>query len=209
MKIQKPRAVGPTTLQTTILSNIMSDIEKATIGDSQTLTGTHFAKLTTLFRQHSQAHSVNLYQWLKRNRSYNWAVMTDKDGQLFIGIVHGSNFSGANMNRVLALGAREKVTTGKYSGTIVIVNGWWDRYIEKGQCIMDPQHIRKMPGDANRYAVGEDGLTRCCKWCGAGFKQRPMKVIEIKDGMTWAPVEDPDTCKEIQVVNGVATVVVP
>lgn len=121
--------------------------------------------------------SPNLYRYLKRNAHfYRDGGILDTlyivqegtrlaeyvgAGTRMIGFDFDSDFIGGRVMSALCNGV--KGDRACYPSGGVVVEGFWDRYLQVGRCAIDPQHLENFMGD--RYDVRGD--ERVCRWCGA------------------------------------------
>ncbi len=121
--------------------------------------------------------SPNLYRYLKRRgHFYRDGGILDcayrvKEGSrlaefcgagtLMIGYLYDGDFIGSRMMSVLCQGTSAERFS--YPGGAVMVEGFWDRYLQVGRCAVDPEHVEHFMGD--RYEIRGD--ERVCRWCGA------------------------------------------
>ena len=115
----------------------------------------------------NKKYSPNLYKWLsaKRNRYMRQSkVYKDNKENLWIGILNNNELTGARLVGVLCNGEKQNVCFwGEIFGLVDVVN-FWDQYIEKGRCDIDPEHMTSFIDDQSRWKTTDQ--TRECLWCG-------------------------------------------
>lgn len=84
-------------------------------------------------------------------------------GTLMLGFVDGHFFSGVRLTEALCLGAQATSMAYAISASVEPLAGFWDDYLVKGRCAIDPAHAEYFIGD--RYSTA--GAVRTCLWCGA------------------------------------------
>jgi hypothetical protein len=146
----------------------------------------------------SAAFSPNLYRWMqKQGHAYRDGGVAEAvyrilpgsklandfgAGALMIGHHYNqyegdTDFSGALLMGVLCHGAQSKRSC--YSGAVgslEVVDGFWDRYMQVGRCAIDPTHEQHFFG-ADRYAVAGDART--CLWCGEKHRREAVERTVI------------------------------
>lgn len=153
----------------------------------------------------SRSFSPNLYAWMKKEAHFYsdaghaeqiYRVRPESSlaesfgaGTLMIGHPYNqyegdSDFSGIRLISALCQGAKAgRMCFVGAMGSLELVDGFWDRYLEVGRCAIDPEHQEHFVG-GDRYAV--DGETRACLWCGA----KHLRVMEprVSYDETWTAV---------------------
>jgi hypothetical protein len=126
----------------------------------------------------SESFSPNLYSYLKaRGHFYPdggtpegvYVVLGGAQpadaygtGTQMIGFADGDNFVGAPLLDVIELGVEAERMAYPIGRHVVLLRGFWDRYLGVGRCAIDPLHQEQLLD--NRYT--ERGDVRVCKWCG-------------------------------------------
>lgn len=133
----------------------------------------------------SAAFSPNLYRWMfSEGHAYKgggvaetvFRVLPDSKlekhfgaGTLMIGYPYNqyegdTDFSGSLLISVLCNGSKAKrFCYSGAAGSLEVVDGFWDRYLQVGRCAIDPEHQQHFWGN-ERYSIAGD--TRTCLWCG-------------------------------------------
>lgn len=128
-------------------------------------------------------YSPNLYRYLKHNAHFYrdggildtaYAVQAGTrlaefvgGGTLMIGYRYDGDFIGSRLMSALCKGI--KAERFSYPGGAVVIDGFWDRYLQVGRCAIDPDHEAHFIGD--RYEIRGD--ERVCRWCGA----RHLRIV--------------------------------
>lgn len=127
----------------------------------------------------SSAFSPNLFKYMRRRghffrdggtivdvfviREGTRAAKEIGAGTLMLGFVDGPFFSGVRLMEALCQGAQATSMSYGISASVEPVAGFWDDYLVKGRCAIDPAHSEYFIGD--RYSTA--GNVRTCLWCGA------------------------------------------
>ena len=127
----------------------------------------------------SPAFSPNLFKYMRRRghffryggtivdvfviREGSRAAKEMGAGTLMLGFVDGPFFSGVRLMEALCQGAQATSMAYAISASVEPVPGFWDDYLVKGRCAIDPTHSEYFIGD--RYSTA--GNVRTCLWCGA------------------------------------------
>lgn len=137
-------------------------------------------------------YSPNLHQWVRRAWRGPEApcVYRGDQGVLYIGEVWDDGwFCGAALNAVLCNGSH--VGTGAYGPSTAeplrLLPGFWEEYIARGRCVIDPEHQVSFIGDTRwKY----EGDTRTCQWCGE-VTQVKRTWHELVERSRWMSLDEP------------------
>ncbi|WP_199031425.1 hypothetical protein [Ralstonia sp. ASV6] len=91
----------------------------------------------------SQAYSPNLYAWMKKRAHFF------RDG--------------GHAEHIYRVRANSSFADCFGAGTLIRVEGFWDRYLKVGRCAIDPEHQEHFLG-GDRYL--HNGSSQICLWCG-------------------------------------------
>ncbi|MBA9965067.1 hypothetical protein D7S56_20955 [Ralstonia pickettii] len=95
-----------------------------------------------------------------------------------------SDFSGIRLFSALCLGARAgRMCYSGAMGSLKLVAGFWERYLEVGRCAIDPEHQEHFVG-GERYAIR--GETRSCLWCSTQHRRAVVPRAECDE--TWVAI---------------------
>ncbi len=133
-------------------------------------------------------YSPNLYKWLtdprRPYRASESFVFEDSNGLQWIGRLEDRAIIGERLIAVLCQGrsAISKFWMGVEG--LVEVKGFWEQYVQKGRCAIDPQHLMHFAGDETRWQ--QEGDSRLCLWCGQ--RQELARWTETVERQEWRAV---------------------
>lgn len=173
--------------------------------ETMTPIGHKTLQLRDLMPSKSAAFSPNFYRWMKskahfyRDGGVAESVYRVKPGSrtaesfgadtLMIGYPYDAypgdaDFSGMRLMAVLCNGSKaDRACYPNIFPDLVLLEGFWDRYLQVGRCVIDPEHHEHFMG-GDRYQEGGD--QRTCLWCGVvqAKVSTPRTVVDV----SWAPV---------------------
>ena len=106
-------------------------------------------------------YSPNLHAYMaKRVCTPFIGLYKDSKQHLWLGYIFGKAFIGSHLLEILTQG--EQALSGAYLnlGEFNQVFGFWEDYIKRGRCAIDPEHKIRFIDDKNRIVDGQ------CLWCG-------------------------------------------
>jgi hypothetical protein len=128
-------------------------------------------------------YSPNLYKYLRNRNKYHEEnhVYKDKENTLWIGYPDEGYFIGAQFMNVLCCGVNAFAGAYYRIKDLQIIPDFWQKYIDKGRCAIDPGH-EKFWKDV-RWVYSIDGRTRECLWCKQA--QNLKMGVKIVTTETW------------------------
>jgi hypothetical protein len=133
-------------------------------------------------------HSPNLAKWLAKNcdvvyRRDRVNVYDSPDGPWIGWIEDETWFIGSRLWRALGVGTKAEMGCWTLKlDTLILREGFWDRYAKIGRCEIDQDHARYFIGSDTRWT--ENGDTRTCNWCG-DFTQKRERYEEVVQREKW------------------------
>lgn len=135
------------------------------------------------------AFSPNLHRFMaarqRRVSARFLHVYKDSEGTLWLGFLDEGMLIGAQLMRVLCLGAKTETYCFTHLGALAKVTDFWPRYQAVGRCAIDPDHKIAFIDDDTRWSREMD--QRSCVWCSQ-CQQRLDRCIEPVRREAWRPV---------------------
>lgn len=100
-------------------------------------------------------------------------------GTLMLGYVDDAYFIGTKMMNALCNGAKASHMAHPISDCIDEIEGFWNKYLLTGRCVIDTDHIHYFMGDR----FDEQSETRTCRWCG--HEQKKLVTQRLVCDTSW------------------------
>lgn len=150
--------------------------------------------------------SQHLMEWVDTHRNTNLFVayspisyidgsllpdfnyQTTCAGSIYIGLgdLDEGFLHGARLSNIICNGVKADEFAFPPKMQFQIIPDWFEQYIERAKCCIDPQHI--LYSDKERWNVSEDGKIRSCLWCNNHKQHEHIELVEKK---TWIHTTHP------------------
>jgi hypothetical protein len=156
--------------------------------------------LPLLRNRPADRYSKNLYNWVKKHAGHCDLVVAYSQRQLghaftyaetaascmYIGFGDLDDYwlHGSRLSTIICEGGHASSWAYPPAEDFKVIPDWWQNYLERGKCCIDPEH--NLYWDVDRFEDNE-GTLRACRWCG--LTQRKRTWIEQVERVVWETIE--------------------